>query len=1029
MAFTAPLFIPLSKGLDLSKEAALGGGELHLAENVDFDVEGQVKGRPARSAALLFAPVDPAVAYGYQADMAFTATGYQPAGLVRLRDVNGERPALACEGRLFTQDGTRWVDRGPFACARVDQIATFRQHLSGTERGAVAPDFGLMSSGNSGGTDYAVFNLLTPEGEFDRTVRITLSAPMVFKAANAARCGTTTAMVFVTTDNALNLVYRVNGASTLGSNGLAINALATITDVGDAPSISASYDSAHFFIAYKSTAANVVKILKTTTTGTVVATYTSGAIAGLMGVWVDNSSIAKDKVVLGVTTSTGMTIRILSHALVDLGFDSTVANGAAGLDCVVGMDDDVTALRAPRVWWAYRSADAVGDGNIAIGWASTTAAASATQTAYYYGGGLYQEAAVRWGIAHQPIRVNGRMYFTLTAAANRNKTGTWMTLDLTDNYWTWNAVTTPVATGPVETTIPFLAPSSAVRLTDDSGYTFQTLDWAQFQVDQASVTTGYEAAVRLVKLTRSKPQAAQFQDLTVFSGSIPYMVAGGQAYELGFPFCGGIPGISASIVPGGAITLGNTYSACAVWRWVDEAGTVHRSAPSVVKSGLTTTAGNLTIRCVVTNPVLTAKNYSDLRIEVYTTGYSGATPTTELKLQTTVALSLSDAYTIVDINTDPVTNTDTLYTEGNVFENFHVPGDGGVAAVGRRLWLAGARSVYASKLSMPGEGPGFSDVGNPPPLALPLPAGAGRVVALETLDDKLVIFCTRGVYVVADGGPDNTGDGSDFGNPFRLSQLSIAGPRSAVSTDLGVLFCTAPDSVDAARGGVWLLDRQLTITERQYAGRGAQDYFLGNGSWVPEVAYAPERQQAYVSVPNATATQSGVVVFDQRNGKIATWGHPGSDLRSIACANGVLWTLGDEPQAYDLAPGTDITEGDVTMQLYTSHLAANGQSALGWSRVRSITPLCSPSSGAHTMVIGAVQDTTRASTSGAIAVAAGGLDSTWPGSWQAPEWRLPTQKCSTIQVVLQATPATAKWAAIRLEVAPLATNAPAKSRS
>ena len=45
-----PLYIPLTTGLDLSKEATLGASELHAAVNVDFTVDGQLRGRPARAA-------------------------------------------------------------------------------------------------------------------------------------------------------------------------------------------------------------------------------------------------------------------------------------------------------------------------------------------------------------------------------------------------------------------------------------------------------------------------------------------------------------------------------------------------------------------------------------------------------------------------------------------------------------------------------------------------------------------------------------------------------------------------------------------------------------------------------------------------------------------------------------------------------------------------------------------------------------------------------------------------------------------
>lgn len=1034
MGFTTPIVIPLAKGLDLSKEATLGQDELHTALNVDFAVDGAIQGRPSRSAPLQFVVRDPAsTTKGMLSAADFSATGFTARGLMRLRDANGERAALATDGRLFTQDGSRWVDRGPFACAKVDRVVNFEgsKSAAATSREGVSPTFGPSRVVNSSTQYYA---LLTDTYAVDREVVSTFPAQLGgSRGGNAARCGTTTAIVSDSpVDNKLIMVYRVDGQDTINVVTLATDAL-DITDDGDSPAICCSSDATAFFVVYETTTANVFKVLKVTTTGTVSATYTSAAVPGLAGFWVDNTSVATNRVVVAFTHTGGITLRQLNATtMVDVALDATHDGsdgaGTVGLDCVVGLQSDNIA------WWAYRNSNAVGSGDLVIG-VYKLSTGTASRQRKYWGGDTYTEASIRWGIAHQPLLVNGRVYFTIVAATNNATTGTWLTLDLT-NWLNTTAGTGPfanptmVARGPTQATIPYFQAASAIPLDDDSGFTFATLDWSRFETNGAGSLTGADASLGLNRVTFSGPRCAQAGESTIFSGSVPHVVSRGQCAELGFPFLAGIPGFSVAATGGGAVGTGS-YTLYACWRWVDEAGQIHRSAPSLFQTVAVPGGGTSTITAVVSNPWLSSKDYGDVKIEVYCTDLN-PTDDADHYLQQAVTPTYTAAYTTVTINTQPVTTTEALYTDGGVFGNYHVPGDGGVAALGRRVWLASGNTLYASKLLLTGYAPGFSDESSDgiAPLFMTLPAGAGRIVALETLDDKLLVFCQRGVYIVQDGGPDNTGLGSDFASPVRLSDLTVAGPRSVCQTDAGVVFCTALSATDPSRGGPWLIDRQLTLTDRQYLGRPAAAYFAEGGAWACEVAYSPERQQVFITVPDADLTgTSGVVVIDMRVGKWATWTLQSADgvIDSITTVEGVLWALGTNPAPFDGTPGTD-DSGDVTMTVSTSQLFADGTNGIGWARVRGISVMGAENSGNYDLSISALQDGAKISSSGTIACTSTGLSTTWPANRQVPEWRLPVQKCSSLQVVLTATPATAKWSAIRLEVQPLPNRAPAKQR-
>lgn len=1029
MSFTQPLFVPLTKGLDLSKEATLGTDDLKLALNVDYPTDGMVQGRPSRSAPKQFVVRDAtAQSPTYDSAAAFSAIDYEPLGLLRHRDRSGEKAALVCEGRLFTQDGSRWVDRGPCHSTRVDRVVNYRQ-IAGTAPGRqiTAPDFGQVASAieTPGNAAYIDFDLLNSSGAIDRRVRVAVGNAGISGAtprgSSGAQCGTTTAAVARSGDDVLHFFYRTAGGDTVTRVQLATDA-----DAVDGAYPSICSDGTSFYVAYLTTTTDVFKVLKVGLTGTVSQTYTSGTETDLAGLWCD--VLAGGNVVVAFTHGSGLTVRsLLTSNLTATGSDCDYATTACE-DVVVGVVSSTVA------WWACRLADATGDGDILIGTASI---AGSTTTLYHrlYGGGPFTEAAINWAILHQPVVFNGRVYLTLAAASNRATTATWTTIDLTDAYgyergsgFSLNpehSFLRPsiVASGPVEGTYPHAQPSSAFL--SSTGWSFPTTDWSRFEQNAAGGVTGLESSWGLSRISMLGPKSAQAGASTVISGSIPHHITSGQCGELGFPFLGGIPGLSADATSGGAVGTGD-YGVQVCWRWTDEAGQIHRSAPSVVRTVSVPGGGNSTITATVSNPQLST--HPNMVIEVYTTDID-PTDDADHRLQATSAIDWDAAYTSIDIAVQPDMTNEILYTDGGVFAHYFVPGDGGVAVVGRRMWMAGENVAYASKLLVPGFAPSFNDEGS---LQVNLPAGAGRILALESLDDKLVILCERGVYFVQDGGPENTGIGSDFIPPVRVSDLGVAGSRASTWTDQGVLFCSPLDSTDPSRGGPWLLDRQLTITDRQYLGRAALDYFTRSSSWVPEVAYSQERQQAYITTNIANGSSHGVVVLDMRVGKWAVWdmvtGTIGA-LQAIATVSGILWALNDEPAPFDGTPGTDSGGGDYAMVVKTAHLAGNGTSGLGWSKVRAAHALQGNGTGAHTLTMTAIQDGTRTSTSTPFVLAAPSADTTWPGTRQAPEWRLPVQKCSTLQLQLSATPATARWSAIQLDVIPLPGRSPAKNRS
>lgn len=1021
MSHTTPIPLPLMKGLDGSTDPATGSDLLAAATDVDFSLDGVVRGRPGREAPKNFIKrVTTGSNYPlFSSPGAFSTMGFTAAGLHRLRDHTGERAALSTHGRLFVQDGTRWIDRGPHGCMKVERSVLYKTGLTTfpatVRRDAVAQDFGRVTDalGAANGT----YGLTSPSGTIDIIKNVNA---IDYTSGNSARCGTTTAVV-VHNVNFLDFIYRTNGADTLSATQLATDG-ATPADDGDAASICCSADATQFWVAYLTTTVNQYKVLRVSITGSVLATFT-GTFAGIAGIWVDNLSVAADKVVVAITGTAGLRIKTLNAtAMTDTSTDSDVAVGP-GEDVVVGRESDT------RVWWAYRQPDA-SVGTLRIGTATPNSAGSALTYRVFYGdvaslGSGSRTADPRWSIAHQPILVGGRVYLTLGCSVI-GPSGTWITLDLSNWRLDSNSTgpfkfPTPVARGPADANVHRRQPSSATVLPDGTGWTFASLEWTRFFLSSGGAS-GTQATLGVNKVTFSQPRAAQFGEGTVFSGSVPFYVSQGQSAELGFPFLSGVPGLDVVVAAGGTLGVG-TFQVVACWVWTDDTGVLHRSAPSAQRP-VTTSGGNLTIKAYVTNPWLHAKEYGTVKLELYVSQVGLTIPI----LQQTVEPNFNDGYTEITISSGPFTSQDTLYTVGGGFPNVHVPGDGGVAAVGRRLWLASDNRVWASKLRIDGIAPEFSDsagAGGIPPLSVDLPPGAGRVVALEHLDDKLIILCERGVFVVPDGGPDNVGVGPDFASPFKLSDLGVAGPRSSCWTDKGVVFSAPLNATDPGAGGPWLVDRGLKV---DYLGRPPRGVLTKTGSYVPEVAFSPERQQFFQTF--LVGSTYGLAMFDMRVGKWAKWTVTGlGNLQSHAVVAGALWTLCDNPAEYTRVDGTDSGAGNITMTITTSHIPGNGKSGLGWSKVRSAKVLGTQSSGTHTLAMSAVLDQAITLTRPGLTVNQVSPSTKWPTNRQAEEWRLPQQKCSTIQMTLTATPAIAEWVAIELQVLPLPTTAPAKSRS
>lgn len=1057
-----PIVIPLRGGLDQSTPAVVGGYHgFNSAFDVDFSYKDEVRGRPAyvghdgflsatRGLVNQISGLGSSVNWG-----SLPATSKGRTSMVRLRGPQGERPGLATQGILFSYatDQGHWVDCQGSACTQVDRVAEFYGGQSQFSfGGAYLHQAAAGSVLGSDGISTGGVQILG--SDFTHATRFTPTSGTPLSPGNAARLSSGVELVLTYQAGSLIAYIATAGGTAATSVVLAgVPAAAAPTMGGDLPAICADYDSANFYVAYPTTTAHTVAILKVDPTGTVLnqTTFTFGA-GTIQGVWVTNTPNSVGNILVAcvdsATAGVFTTVRGMSNVALTAGIDVTVGASQGTGQVVVG------AAGAAFAWLAYKDTT---NGAIQIFQRSMTAASSSLITKILGTAPTGQFAPVGpvqgrnlW-LAHQPVDMNGRVYLGLFVASwfygtqthQSVSTASWFALDITDmtkNTLGSNRGYGPViaAQGPREQTMWLGNPVSAVmtvRGTPGATYVFPTTEWqsvGSIGIAVGSVTLGPfvgqqgTGSLGLNRVTLADPSYAQAGGGTVLSGSVPHFSAGGLACEVGFPVS--LPTVKVTAAGAGGFAAG-TYSAVAVWRYTDDAGNTHQSASSVAQ---TWTAGVNTAWNFSCDMPLTERQQSaidNVFVDIYVNDGAGGTLHF---LQASVSLQNSAGFfgggnvASVTINGPVVTTAPILYSDGGALQNNALRADGGVVTVGNRTWVSDGRALYASQLPVFGQATAWNDGG---PLTVDLPATAGRVLALSGVDDKVVALCERGVYVTTGDGPNNLGVGSDFSPAMRVSDLGVAGPRAAVSVPgVGVYFSASPhrpfDSGDAAGAysGLYLLDRALVVKRVSWPIQASAE------TQPLELVWSDERQALFVNLGGGQ-----IAVYDARADLWNIWRHPDGSP-TIATVGGLLWAGPGttSPGSYSAPPGNDTVGGGLvacTMQVTTNNLPVNGADGLGWGRVRSIRTIgeLPPGSPGNSFVqtYTAVLDQLTSFNKPFTVVTSG--TTTWPTGRAAPEWRLPQQKASSIQVTVAASPPVAAWTALELRVLPLG-RAPANQR-
>jgi hypothetical protein len=370
--------------------------------------------------------------------------------------------------------------------------------------------------------------------------------------------------------------------------------------------------------------------------------------------------------------------------------------------------------------------------------------------------------------------------------------------------------------------------------------------------------------------TASNRWAAETMGNLTSLSSGPLCYDGSSLFEIGFLQ----NQISLAVgTPTGAGTLPVTqyyyYTFCYVIQ--DASGNIHRSAPGVAVRNVTlTSAGNQTITVTIPATQLTwrmrsntgATNPQDtfMWIEIYRSTQSPAVANggqIQTYLLATILNSLTSAtVTFTDTGaTDDATLSanPTLYTFGGQLAKQAPPSFISIAGHGSRIFgiAPDRRTIYYSSEYVFPEAINFNDQ-----LTLTIDDPV-KLVAVASMDDKLVIFSDRRIYFLQGQGPADNGQASDYGLPVRIAtDVGCVDRRSIVLTPEGLFFQSAI--------GIYLLDRGLNL---QYIGQSVIDDMTAFPVITAAVLHPTQPWVYFMCTTTATTPTSGSgqrLVYDYR---------------------------------------------------------------------------------------------------------------------------------------------------------------------
>lgn len=268
----------------------------------------------------------------------------------------------------------------------------------------------------------------------------------------------------------------------------------------------------------------------------------------------------------------------------------------------------------------------------------------------------------------------------------------------------------------------------------------------------------------------------------------------------------------------GAVDVG-VHQVCAVYEWTDVLGNRHQSAPSLAAS---VTILFATDTILVRIPTLLMTQKQNVVIALYMTTAGGITFYRVLESTFPTANTSAAAFVTAVIGAPfPCTDADIsanelLYSQPDqadtTLPNLGPPPNTAVGVHQNRLFtnVSDLASEYRfSQPFSPTVGIMFNDA-----LGGRVPGDAGKITGIDSLDEKVVLFCENKPFVVYGTGPNAAGAFSNYSEPQEVpTDVGCSEPNSILKMPMGLVFKSPK--------GWYLLGRDLSV---RYIGDGVEAY-------------------------------------------------------------------------------------------------------------------------------------------------------------------------------------------------------------
>lgn len=598
------------------------------------------------------------------------------------------------------------------------------------------------------------------------------------------------------------------------------------------------------------------------------------------------------------------------------------------------------------------------------------------------------------------------------------------------------SATTISLNSPVNATLVLMEPEIFYQVTDDwmvnppravcaPLFAGQPILPASMDVASSTTTTGMlcigheQSSSTNINVTSllfdaSAPGLYQNTELgswTWIAGGCPMIYDGQQVVEVGFVNPPITPQVQATVTSAGAITKNGTMQYCAVYAWQDDAGNVHRSAPSPFSSVVNCSAGGgaAAIEVTVYPCRLTYRQNGEtltgvpganpVKIEVYRN--TAATPdiwqlSTAVvnDITNTTVISLSDATTDDTLATRPF-----LYTTGGAVPSNPAPSMTALMVHANRMFgiSENGTTAYFTTTLVQAEAPRFSD-------AFTLDWPEGPIQAQWSLETRIHAATDTGIFSMFGSGPSDTNTGNDF-SPIQAWQddLGVIDPRCIASFQGGTVFQSARGLMLEGRdGGYTWIGNQVQRSQTTY----------------PIVtSIAPLTEDGVIRITTKLLDQQGsggqVIHWDHRRGRWST--HITSSfgwyLTGAECAIEVggryfqLMNDGTKVAIMGESSATSMDDGVwVTLAVQTGWAHPGGLQ--GWSRLDRVL-LDSEFSTPHSLTIAVARDYSPTFDSAVGTWSDTDFAGLSAGAVERVSFNVPTQACSSFSFyVYDGTPGT-----------------------